>query len=312
MSENKTGTVVSLGAKLIGFKGMAIVLGILIFIILIPACGAMFQTQTNTIPYSQEEMLILKQHSDRRNVPFVEALVFHFFIHISSGITEDTARNIVGSFKHTVMEEREVNDSNGNIVYDDDGNAVMEERPIEKTYTLNQLLINRQFSESDIEMANQFLMLWELQLGYRTVGQLPPDYVVPQDAFIWPAPTTKIITSRYGERWGRQHHGVDISDSNPTGNPVVAAADGKILQVNNNANNACGLYIRIDHQNGHQTRYCHLESISVVLNQTVMKGEVIGGLGNTGTSTTGAHLHFEMKINGVLVDPLPYIIGSQP
>lgn len=109
------------------------------------------------------------------------------------------------------------------------------------------------------------------------------------------------VTSRYGSRWGRQHQGVDIGGS--VGDPVKASDGGTVTYAG--WNGGYGNFIKIQHDDGYETYYGHLNSIGVTVGQKVAQGEVIGKLGNTGRST-GPHLHFEIRKNGVPCDPLKY------
>lgn len=140
---------------------------------------------------------------------------------------------------------------------------------------------------------------------------LPPGMV----AFTFPSPKARIVTSHFGWRvhpvyhTKKFHSGVDLWGENCYGTPVVAAADGEVLQINKNSNIDAGWFIRIRHKiNGDewQTSYCHLSEIHVKPGDKVKKGETIGAIGNTGVST-GPHLHFTLKYKGGLVNPLPYI-----
>ncbi|MFZ2187765.1 MAG: peptidoglycan DD-metalloendopeptidase family protein [Candidatus Moraniibacteriota bacterium] len=85
------------------------------------------------------------------------------------------------------------------------------------------------------------------------------------------------------------HNGLDFST--PTGTPVLAAADGKVVAVGNNGRYAYGRYIAIDHGNGIITMYGHLSASKVSRGATVKKGDVIAKSGSTGNST-GPHVHF--------------------
>lgn len=109
------------------------------------------------------------------------------------------------------------------------------------------------------------------------------------------------VTSRYGSRWGRQHQGVDIGGS--MGDPVKASDGGTVTYAG--WYDGYGNFIKIKHDNGYETYYGHLSSIGVSVGQKVAQGEVIGKLGSTGRST-GPHLHFEIRKNGVPCDPLKY------
>jgi murein DD-endopeptidase MepM/ murein hydrolase activator NlpD len=115
-------------------------------------------------------------------------------------------------------------------------------------------------------------------------------------------PTGGRLTSRFGMRWGRQHMGIDIGG--PIGTNVRAADNGIIKFAS--WRNGYGYYILIDHQNGYETGYGHNCQILVKVGQKVSKGDVISKMGSTGRST-GSHLHFEIKKNGVFIDPLKYV-----
>lgn len=120
------------------------------------------------------------------------------------------------------------------------------------------------------------------------------------------------FSSKFGRRFHpkdgkyEQHLGLDISSK--TGTPVHAAADGKII-VTNRSNSGCGNSVKIAHLYGFTTRYCHMYTFIVKKGQSVKKGDIIGFVGSTGHST-GPHLHYEVKKNGVLVDPYPYCFLS--
>ena len=99
------------------------------------------------------------------------------------------------------------------------------------------------------------------------------------------------------------HTGLDIADK--TGRPTYAAEDGVVIKSGWNSG-GYGYYIMIDHGNGLQTLYAHHSKLYVSAGQKVTRGQVIGAIGSTGRST-GPHLHFEVRINGVRVNPLNYI-----
>jgi len=98
------------------------------------------------------------------------------------------------------------------------------------------------------------------------------------------------------------HEGIDIAA--PLGTPVYAAASGRV--VSTGWNGAYGKTIVIDHGNGLRTVYAHLLKIEVEEGQIVKKGQRIGEVGSTGRST-GPHLHFEVRVWGVPVDPMRYL-----
>jgi murein DD-endopeptidase MepM/ murein hydrolase activator NlpD len=101
------------------------------------------------------------------------------------------------------------------------------------------------------------------------------------------------------------HKGQDISA--PTGAPVNATADGVVVIARWMRGYGNGIYI--DHGNGISTRYGHLSRIDVVEGQIVKRGDHLGLVGSTGRST-GPHLHYEVRLNGQPVSPLPYLPPS--
>ncbi len=118
--------------------------------------------------------------------------------------------------------------------------------------------------------------------------------------FIWPV--NGVLTSGFGPRWGRMHEGIDIGASSGTGIRAVAA--GRIIYAGYNAGGYGNLTI-IDHGNGLATAYAHQSAIYVG-GGSVSQGTVIGAVGSTGSST-GPHLHFEVRVNGSPVDPMGYL-----
>jgi murein DD-endopeptidase MepM/ murein hydrolase activator NlpD len=124
---------------------------------------------------------------------------------------------------------------------------------------------------------------------------------VPSAAgFVWPVNGT--VTSGYGPRWGRLHEGVDIAA--PTGTPIWAAAAGTVIYAG--WLGGYGNLVVVDHGNGLATAYGHASAILVAVGQSVSQGETIALVGSTGNST-GPHLHFEVRVNGIAVDPLLYL-----
>jgi len=107
------------------------------------------------------------------------------------------------------------------------------------------------------------------------------------------------ITSRYGNRQSGFHNGTDIAV--PVGTKVRSPWRGKVAGVF--SNNAGGMQMVIDHPNGYRTGYAHLSQALVSNGQTVRRGKVIAKSGNSGTHTSGPHLHFTLRKNGQLVNP---------
>lgn len=104
----------------------------------------------------------------------------------------------------------------------------------------------------------------------------------------------------------RAHKGVDLPAT--TGTPIHATADGTVARAD--WFGGYGLYVQLEHGANLQTRYGHMSRIAVAEGQRVHKGDVIGYVGSTGRST-GAHLHYEVRIAGEAVNPVPYMQVAQ-
>ena len=104
----------------------------------------------------------------------------------------------------------------------------------------------------------------------------------------------------------RRHAGVDLAG--PIGTPIHATADGIVSKAE--WFGGYGQFIEIEHGGAFQTRYGHMSRLNVTENQRVRKGEIIGYMGSTGRST-GSHLHYEVRINGEAVNPIPYMHSAQ-
>lgn len=124
---------------------------------------------------------------------------------------------------------------------------------------------------------------------------------------IWPA--AGLLTSKFGMRRHptlgvvRLHEGIDIAA--PRGSEVIAPADGLVIFAG--WKGGYGNLLSIDHGSGFITRYGHLSKFNVKTGQKVRKGESVANIGATGQST-GPHLHYEVRLNGLPVNPLKYII----
>jgi murein DD-endopeptidase MepM/ murein hydrolase activator NlpD len=139
----------------------------------------------------------------------------------------------------------------------------------------------------------------EAQTGYEPLPAGPTP--APSAAgMIWPV--DGILTSGFGYRWGRMHEGIDISV--PEGTPIRAAASGTVILAAYSG--GYGNYTCVDHGGGLSTCYAHQSGYAVSSGSSVSQGDTIGYSGNTGSST-GPHLHFEVRINGAAVDPLGYL-----
>jgi murein DD-endopeptidase MepM/ murein hydrolase activator NlpD len=128
----------------------------------------------------------------------------------------------------------------------------------------------------------------------REARQMRPQFVMP---------TTGVWTSGFGYRWGVLHGGIDIANS--IGTPIVAAADGVVIDVGPTA--GYGAWVKIRHYDGTVTLYGHINTWLVSKGERVMAGDQIATMGNRGNST-GPHCHFEVLLNGTdRVDPTPWL-----
>ncbi len=116
------------------------------------------------------------------------------------------------------------------------------------------------------------------------------------------------LISSFGQRndpfsgEGAYHAGVDISA--PSGTPVHVAANGTVIQLG--GINGYGHLVVVDHGNGFVTYYAHLSEIDVIEGQQVRRGDTIGAVGSTGRST-GPHLHYEVRMNNIPVNPYRFL-----
>lgn len=131
-------------------------------------------------------------------------------------------------------------------------------------------------------------------------------YVYDGNGFAWPLEGYSTVSSGYGWRTlggVRDFHlGIDIPA--PTGTPIHASSGGVVLK--SVMHGSYGNYVLIDNGSGYSTLYAHMSRRAVSVGQTVTQGQVIGYVGTTGY-VTGAHLHFEIRVNGETTNPLNYV-----
>lgn len=121
-------------------------------------------------------------------------------------------------------------------------------------------------------------------------------------AFLTNPTRSGYITSSYGSRWGGTHHGMDIGAS--YGEPITAALDGYVEYIG--YSDIYGNMIILNHGKGIETVYGHASKVLTKKGDTIKKGDLIAKVGSTGRST-GPHLHFELRYNGVAINPKEYI-----
>ena len=189
-------------------------------------------------------------------------------------------------------------DAEGNPLYDENGDAVMEEEEYEVSIlrvTLTVIPLESLVSgKMDTEQAEIFAM-------YRETNGLLQEFASPLDLYWY-----YYVSSYYGYRKNpvteneEFHRGVDIAV--PTGTTVYAAHDGTVTAAAYDSHYGNYVVIEID---GYTTKYAHMDTLSVSAGKTVEKGTVIGTTGNTGSST-GSHLHIECLYDGEYYNPLFY------
>ncbi len=156
------------------------------------------------------------------------------------------------------------------------------------------LISSKNGTETDRETIAETVMVEAVPEIIEKGTQTPPTYVKPV--------TGGTLSSTFKWRWGRMHKGVDWAV--PVGTTVRASSGGTVVSAG--WSSGYGYCITISHPDGKQTRYAHLSKILVSVGEKVEQNEKIALSGNTGNST-GAHLHFEILVNGTQVNPLLYL-----
>jgi hypothetical protein len=139
---------------------------------------------------------------------------------------------------------------------------------------------------------------WDNVLTHYQGNTIPDETTVDLRGFCMPT-DSRVVTSNFGARWGRQHKGLDIKVY--IGDTIRAAFSGKVRIVKYEPR-GYGKYVVIRHYNGLETYYGHMSKQLVSENEEVKAGDPIGLGGNTGRST-GSHLHFETRICGIALNP---------
>ncbi len=124
--------------------------------------------------------------------------------------------------------------------------------------------------------------------------------------FLWPVPSSKRISSYFGQRGFKHHDGIDIPGR--SGSSILSVSDGKVIYSGNGISGYGNLVI-ISHGGGLHTVYGHNRKNHVRKGQKVYRGQVIAELGNTGRST-GPHVHFEIRRRNSAVNPMAYLPTS--
>lgn len=139
------------------------------------------------------------------------------------------------------------------------------------------------------------------------------EFLLSQKSILLAAPSLWPVAGRISSPFGdtrlsnasggtRPHKGIDIAA--PPGTPIVAPADGTVTFAGKEAE--YGRLICLDHGHGFTTMYGHLQELLVQIGEKVSKGQILGKVGHSGNST-GPHLHYEVRIDGTPVNPVPFL-----
>lgn len=188
---------------------------------------------------------------------------------------------------------------NAEVVYEDDNSMYIGENEVVQEgvpgkHIVTDLVTYKGDTETDREQLEENVQVAAVAQIVKRGTKSRPTYMFPV--------TNWNVTSNFGYRWGRLHAGTDVGV--PIGTTVRASRGGQVITAG--WLGGYGNCVIIDHGDGVATRYGHLSEVTVSVGQYVDQGEQIALSGNTGRST-GPHLHFEIRINGEAVDPLPYL-----
>lgn len=204
-----------------------------------------------------------------------------------------------------LVEKQETYQENYNedIVYQDDDSMYIGETEVVQegtpgSHIVTDLVTYKDDMECDREQLQETVEVAAVAQVVKRGTKSKPTYMFPV--------TNWNVTSNFGYRWGRLHAGTDVGV--PTGTTVRASRAGQVITAG--WLGGYGNCVIIDHGDGVCTRYGHLSEVTVSVGQYVDQGQQVALSGNTGRST-GPHLHFEIRINGEAVDPMPYLYQTQ-
>lgn len=215
-----------------------------------------------------------------------------------SDLTEDIA---------AVEEKKAAIDEDKQVIVDAQKAIQEKQAELDKQYTEVATIVRNY--ESDIaELQDSYEDMLDEQKEIEKALQEVTGSVVGTGQFTWPVPGYYKLSSKFGYRWHpvtgawKLHTGIDISSSGIYGARIVAADDGTVSL--SGWNGGYGWCVVINHGNGYSTLYAHMKAASSLKKgQSVTKGSTVGYVGSTGTST-GPHLHFEIRVNGTPKNPL--------
>ena len=192
---------------------------------------------------------------------------------------------------------------NEDVVYQDDDSMFIGETEVVQegtpgSHVVTDLVTYKDDVESERENLKETVEVAAVAEVVKRGTKSKPTYMYPV--------TNWNLTSNFEYRWGRLHAGADVGV--PIGTTVRASRAGQVITAG--WVGGYGNCVIIDHGDGVTTRYGHLSEVTVSVGKYVDQGQQVALSGNTGRST-GPHLHFEIRINGEAVDPLPYLAGEK-
>ena len=227
--------------------------------------------------------------------------------------THDLLVANLNSLQEVLSRQTDVNGQLADLITQiQDAKDQLRNQPPDVTASLADLL---EAQEQDLVLRSYDTAWTEAQVGAGLAlinHQLPVGKTIQGLALSWPllhftitqpfGPTTVTLEPPYGS-YKHFHTGVDIAA--PLGSPVLAAADGIVVAVGR-SNAGYGTYVVTAHGGGIATLYGHLLQANARVGEHVVRGQVIGLEGSTGFST-GPHVHFELRVNDQVTDPMPYL-----
>jgi murein DD-endopeptidase MepM/ murein hydrolase activator NlpD len=194
---------------------------------------------------------------------------------------------------------------------------VLEQRAAEKQKRLTSLKASRSALEEELQRSTKELTQLEKDIDKQIAESKRLNSIIKQlsqstkkyagGSMTWPCPSSYNITSYYGTRKHpilrkyKMHTGIDIGAA--AGSSIVAANSGTVIMSQYDRSGGYGNMVVIDHGGGITTLYAHASKLLVKVGDEVKVGQVIAKVGSTGLST-GPHLHFEVRVNGVTKNPL--------
>lgn len=170
-----------------------------------------------------------------------------------------------------------------------------------ETVTRQQGKSGRQIITKEVTKENGQVTAEKI-ISCETVTESVPEIILCGTAGLASPLDQLVLTSGFGQRWGRQHTGLDFGMTE--GSPIYAAKSGTVTCAQ--YKNSYGNLVIIDHGDGMETYYAHCSRLDVAEGQKVEAGQQIAAVGSTGNST-GPHLHFEVRIDGVPQDPAQWL-----